>query len=185
MIFSIIHILRTHNPCKVLNIIFDILIEVIVYYNQIIIIIIIFSDWVLRMQDIKKWVIEYIKHRDVLEKSLKEIEEIGPGELLIIKFDANIHCIINDDMETAISLIPDKDQNSILVVPNKKKNLKSLMKNWNSLSQYKMLKIIFVNPDSSTDKRWIIIPYIHNRISDSNTLSRGLKTLFESVEELN
>ncbi|MCF7862228.1 hypothetical protein K9M79_08380 [Candidatus Woesearchaeota archaeon] len=137
------------------------------------------------MLEIKNWVIEYIKHRDLLENSLKEIKEIAPGELLVRKSDSNIQCLIDDNLDNIVNLLENTDHKLMIVVPNKISNLKALRKNWETLSKHRQLKILFVNPDSGTDKRWIIIPYIHNRISDPKTLSQGLKTLFESVEVIN
>ena len=51
------------------------------------------------------------------------------------------------------------------------------------LSSLPMLSIYFVNPNSSTEKKWIIYPFTHSKITEHSALKLGLMTLFESVEE--
>ena len=55
---------------------------------------------------------------------------------------------------------------------------------WKKLSQLPKLNIYLVNPLSEPDKKWIIAPYVHNRICDNQSLKLGLKAMFETVEPL-
>ena len=47
-----------------------------------------------------------------------------------------------------------------------------------------LLNMIFVNPFSQTDTKWIIYPFTHNRIADHDSLDVGLRSLAASVEPL-
>ncbi|MFH0875973.1 MAG: hypothetical protein V1859_08600 [archaeon] len=65
---------------------------------------------------------------------------------------------------------------------NIKKNIDFIIKNWNELIKNKELIVVFANP--ATNNKWVLRPYTHNLISDESTLSLGLKSLFEGVEEV-
>jgi hypothetical protein len=58
------------------------------------------------------------------------------------------------------------------------------LKNWSKLITIPKLSVYFVNPFSETDKRWIIFPYTHHQISEQESLSNGLRSLFESVDPI-
>jgi hypothetical protein len=42
----------------------------------------------------------------------------------------------------------------------------------------------FVNPESATDKKWMIYPHTHHKISDPSSLKLGLESLFSTVQEV-
>ncbi len=132
--------------------------------------------------DLKSWLITYIKHRNINTKSIVSIDDAKKGLVVVKYVDKEVFYPLKETLEDFVFLKNFEGKHIDLVVLNKVANLKILLKNWEELSQKTGLKVIFVNPYSKSDKRWIIIPYIHNRISDKKTLSVGLKTLFESVE---
>ena len=48
----------------------------------------------------------------------------------------------------------------------------------------KYLVVYFVNPFSKIEKKWIIYPSTHNRISDEASLKPGLRAMFDTVEAI-
>ena len=58
------------------------------------------------------------------------------------------------------------------------------MKSWKRLIDFKFLNIIFVNPFSGFDKKWIVFPYTHHRVCDESSLELGLKSMFDMVEPI-
>ena len=79
--------------------------------------------------------------------------------------------------------LPDSSDYSSLVVLNNKENLKKVIEDWSKLTKDPKFRIFFVNP--CVNKRWIIYPYTHNRITEKSALKPGLNALFESVESIN
>ena len=39
-----------------------------------------------------------------------------------------------------------------------------------------------MNPFSATENKWVIHPHVHNRVADSESIKKGLKAMFKSVE---
>ncbi len=129
-----------------------------------------------------KWIVDYVKNRDIIEKKIESIED-----------KENIVHVKYKDREQFILVIPylenfdflekfEKQNYYMVVVLNTKENLDQLIKNWARLIGFKFLSVFFVNPWSSLDKKWIIYPYTHNNIADTSSLSTGLKSMFEMVE---
>ena len=85
------------------------------------------------------------------------------------------------DMDSIIQKINVNIYFSIVTL-NSKENFGAMLKNWNKLIDFKFLNIIFINPFSETDKKWIVFPCTHNKICDESSLESGLKSIFETVE---
>ncbi len=68
-----------------------------------------------------------------------------------------------------------------IVTLNKSENVDSLFSSWQSLIKNPRLMVFFVNPKSSADQKWVIIPATHELITENSVLKRGLYSLMESV----
>lgn len=134
-------------------------------------------------EELKEWIIENIKHKDIFQKKIVKIEE--KGEQVIVEYKDKTHYfVIMPHIKELNGIITDFAQKHIsLVVYNTMENLEAVIKNWARLSELPMLNIYFVNPHSAADKRWIIYPFTHNKITEDNSLRRGMLSMFESVEE--
>jgi hypothetical protein len=135
--------------------------------------------------ELKEWLIIFVKHKDIFHKKIKNISE--DGHIVIVEQkDTNQYFAILPNLEKSSTdqfLEKYKDQQLCFVVFNTKNNLDVVIKNWQKFSKLPMLSIYFVNPNSNTDKRWIIYPFTHSKITESSALKLGLQTLFESVDE--
>jgi len=67
---------------------------------------------------------------------------------------------------------------------NSRKNLDVIINEWDTLKDMKGLTLIFVNPFSLTETKWVLSPYLHNMMTDEHTLKTGLKSMFSMVEEI-
>ncbi len=138
-----------------------------------------------KYDQLKEWTIHFLKHKDILNKDISFIEENVSGFDLLIKRKAeNQYVLIKeklDSIDNILNLISDK--NVMLIVTNSRTNLDNLISNWTKMCKFQKLAIFFVNPNSSTDKKWSIYPYTHNIIVDRPALRRGLESLFEMVQE--
>ena len=134
-----------------------------------------------------EWSINFLKNRDITAKKIEKVEKGKDGFDLYVKYrDREQFLIIAPDISD-IGPIIQKVSNDFyfsIVTLNSKGNFASLLGNWSKLVNFKFLNIIFVNPFSSLDKKWIIFPSTHNKICDESSLEAGLKSMFEMVDPI-
>lgn len=139
------------------------------------------------------WTYHFIKNKDVILKKIVDIQEhINHGFIFVKQKDKSIVYFIApfvEDLKEAIDNIEKfkkstKATDGCLVVLNSEDNLKQLTEKWGLVKEDPKFSMIFANPFSNLDKRWIINPYVHNKFSDPEALETGLKSLFESVEPI-
>lgn len=132
------------------------------------------------------WTVNFVKNKDIIQKKIEKIEDGKDGCDLYVKYkDKEQHFIISATLDFD-SILKKINNNSYfaIVTLNSKDNLDAMLKVWNKLIEFKFLSLIFVNPFSELDKKWIIFPYTHHRISDESSLKIGLKSIFETVDPI-
>jgi len=129
---------------------------------------------------LKEWTVNYLKHRDIILKTIIKINE--ESDKLVVKFKdkVQVFLLIPSLDDSLINEINNKQIN--VIVLNSKENLNFLINKWKKLVKFENLKFFFVNPFSELEKKWFISPYVHNKICDDDSLKQGLKTMFETVE---
>ena len=133
------------------------------------------------------WTINFIKNKDIISKKIEHIENGKGGFDVYVKYkDREQYFIIVPNIVDIDSIIQKINNDSYfsIVTLNSKENFDSILKNWNKLINFKFLNIIFANPFSEMDKKWIIFPYTHQRICDESSLKNGLKSMFDMVESI-
>ena len=133
------------------------------------------------------WTVNFVKHKDMLAKKIENIEKNKDGFDLYIKYkDREQYFIIAAAIKEIDSIIQkiSNDSHITIVTLNSKENFELLLKNWGKLVHFKFLSIIFVNPFSELDKKWMIFPHVHQKISDESSLETGLKSMFRMVEPI-
>ena len=128
------------------------------------------------------WAENHARHQDVYLKKIKSTERSG-GKL-VITYDDKQQIFVGESVPTFKSLSWIGEQHVMLVTYNTKANLDSLIDAWGELIKYRNLKVFFINPDSQLEMKWLISPYIHNKICDNESLKTGLKSMFETVDEI-
>jgi len=132
---------------------------------------------------LREWTVSYAKHKDILTKNITNIKE--EQDRVIVKFnDKEQVFLIKPTADDSVIQEINKDKNIGIVMLNSKENLDFLIKNWSKLIKFEKLTLFFINPFSEPDKKWLISPYIHNKICDKDSLKLGLKTMFETVESI-
>ena len=134
-----------------------------------------------------EWTISFIKNKDIVAKKIEKIENGKDGFDLYVKYkDREQYFIIVPNIADINSIVQRINNNShfSIVTLNSKENFAIILKNWSKLIHFKFLNIIFINPFSELDKKWIIFPYTHHRISDESSLKNGLKAMFDMVEPI-
>lgn len=135
---------------------------------------------------LKEWTVNYLKNKDLFTRNIEKIEGKKDGWDLIIKTKTgDKYCLIQPVIENINEIIKKLDDSFVkLVVFNKKANLNIIIENWSKIIDFPKFSIMFVNPNSELEKKWVIFPYTHNKITEKVSLKRGLKTLFQTVESM-
>ena len=134
-----------------------------------------------------EWTINFVKHKDTLTKKIEKIEKNKDGFDLFVKYrDREQYFIIVPEIADIGAIVQkiSNDKHFSIVTLNSKNNFEMILKNWNRLVSFKFLNIIFANPFSEIDKKWIIFPHTHHRICDESSLETGLKSMFQMVEPI-
>ena len=129
---------------------------------------------------LRDWSINFVKHKDVFTRNL--IDFRVEKNIVEFNFKDKKHFFVS------IPLLDNsvdkhlKDNYITIVCLNKKENLNYLKVRWKDFIKDQKLNFIFVNPN--TNEKWLINPNIHERISDEESFSEGLNSMFESVREV-
>ncbi len=138
----------------------------------------------------ESWLVEWterlVRHRDMLRKEIISIKKEGNTLAAEKKAGTEIYIIdpLLDSCQEWVSRASSSASKFTVVCLNSEESFKKLTERWEECASLSNLAVIFVNPFSSTDTKWIIKPYVHSRIAEPESLAQGLRTLFESVEPI-
>ena len=132
-----------------------------------------------------EWFVRYTKNRDIV---FRKISNISTKENLVIveqKSGVVVHYVVESFPDDFLNILKSiKADHKGLIVYNSAENFEKLLKSWQKLSTIQNLTVYFVNPFSKTEKKWIINPYVHNKISDETSLKQGLDSMFIMVDSI-
>lgn len=129
----------------------------------------------------------FIKNKDLISKKIEKIENGKDGFDIYVKYKDREQYFIIAPSIADIDLVIERLNNNFyfsIVTLNSRENFEIILKNWNKLVNFKFLNMIFVNPFSELDKRWIVFPHTHHKICDESSLENGLRAMFEMVEPI-
>jgi len=132
-----------------------------------------------------EWFVRYIKNRDLIFRRISDIIEEGNKLIVKQKDGKTLHYYIEpfpDDFGNFSASAT--EEHCGIVVYNSAENFEKLTSAWSKLSSMPGLTLYFVNPFSKLDKRWVLRPHIHARISDAESLKQGLRSMYETVEPI-
>ena len=124
------------------------------------------------------WTYNYIRHKDIILKRIVDIEKKGSGFLVTF----------NDRKASYEPMVSLKDfskavNEASIVTFNTAENFQLLLKEWKKFVG-KKLTVIFINPESNLDRKWMVATHVHDAICDRASLRQGMKSMFETVEPL-
>ena len=127
----------------------------------------------------------YLKNRDIMLGRIEKIEEKN-SDFLVYNKDGTTNYVMIDPFPEDINklILTFQNQPGTLIVYNTKENLDFIVKNWEDLARLQTLTIIFTNPNSLQDIKWIISPYVHDKITEPASLRSGLFSMFSTVDQL-
>ncbi len=127
-----------------------------------------------------EWAKKYVRHKDMHTKAIRSVEEKGSA-LLVAEHQGKkmVYCM------PLLSVYQPSAEYAghLLVSYNTRKNIEALFKGWDFFSKQKDLTIIFLNP-MHHDSKWVLKPYIHNRITEPSALKKGLLAMMQEGIEM-
>ena len=132
-----------------------------------------------------EWFIRFLKNRDIYFKKIKDM--VQKEDLVIVEekdrtVSYSISCFDIDIKKMLKEMKPDEHHG--LVFYNNEDSFNALVKSWPDLIKLKNLIVYFINPFSTLEKKWIVYPHTHNKITEKGSLKNGLRTMFDTVESI-
>lgn len=137
----------------------------------------------MNLDELKIWFVEYRKNKDLIFRKINNID-ISDNVIITMK-DGSIETGNSFfSIEDGIKFLKGFGRDDIvsIVLFNTSKNVSDLIKDWDKFVKYTKLTIYFVNMNSLKDKKWIIKPYVHDRITEKSALKLGIKSLASNVD---
>jgi hypothetical protein len=132
---------------------------------------------------LKDWIVEYVKNKDSMTRQITSIQKDAENVDIFVEGTLKSQFIIvQPELNDLGKLDSLKDKHIVLVTANTKENAEFLIGHWEELVKYPHLCVYFVNPNSSMDKRWVIFPATHDKITERRTLRKGIESLYATVE---
>jgi hypothetical protein len=129
------------------------------------------------------WSIRFLENKDIIRKEIVNIEKNKEGfDFAVYYRDKVRYFIVKLILENDIFNKIEGDQYIGFFTLNNLANIRFVVSNWKKFTDFKFLSIYFINPFSSSDKVWIICPFIHDKVCDKSSLELGLKSMAEMVE---
>lgn len=136
------------------------------------------------MQLIRQWLIPYLRAKDAVHKNIANLTEDAENADVVVELKTGTkkYYFIRPKLsaEEAANLAQGKE--AVIVTMNTKDNLNILITAWQKLLVPK-LSIVFVNPDSVGEKQWTVYPAVHDRVTEKESLRRGLESMAAMVEQ--
>jgi hypothetical protein len=133
---------------------------------------------------LQTWTESYVRLKDVVAQKIDKIKKTDFGLEIKNNDDTSSFVVVDPSSDHFEKVKELKDKHVTFITLNAKPNLDALIKEWTNLNKIQNLTIVFVNPFSITEEKWIVNPYVHDKIADPATLDLGLKTMFDCVEEI-
>jgi hypothetical protein len=131
-----------------------------------------------------EWITHFLRNRNMVFKTIESIDKHDDYDLVVKHKTKEQFVLVEPFLNAEIMKKITADKHILLVSFNTEENFQFILENWKQLATYPNLAIYFVNPESEPDKKWIISPYVHQRICDNASLKMGLRSMFETVTSL-
>ena len=132
-------------------------------------------------QSLKEWIVQYRKHRDLVFRKIANIA--GEDPILITNKDNTQEQIYIRESCNTFTEFNKETLPTTAVVLNTDANIRTMLKEWDTIAANMQLTIMFVNPSSQGEKRWVIRPHIHDCISERTALKTGIASIAEQVDK--
>lgn len=130
------------------------------------------------------WLERYFENRKIMDSSIKKVDR-GKDSLVILKKDGGKKSYsVIPDLSKKASVDPFISPESCIVTLNTKENFAFVVSEWKRFHDVRHFSIMFINPFSRLDKKWVVFPSTHHLISEGKGIKKGLQALYENVEPI-
>jgi hypothetical protein len=126
--------------------------------------------------DLKEWLTNYLKWKDQVDRSLKEIKVEKSGIEAVYE-DRKAKFLVIDKLTKEELTKAQGGTYKGICTKNSEDNFSFLVEHWNEFVRLSGLMLVFVNLELG--EKWILFPATHNSIAEKETLEQGLRTMFE------
>lgn len=137
---------------------------------------------------LSEWIVQFLKHKDLVHRRIVHVDTSGNEKCdAIVTYRDKETCVLCGSMLKGIAsklMNFDKKSSLYVCIINSKENVTFLLSQWEFFVEFVDLTICFVNPFTNGAKRWILKPFVHNKISEGESLKTGLMSLFEGVTSI-
>jgi hypothetical protein len=132
-----------------------------------------------------EWTENYIRNRDIITRFVEGMDRNKEGwDIIVHTKSGDKFYAVMPSIESLDEVAKNADGKSVVIVAyNTKKNLDKTIEGWSKLTPFPNLSIMFVNPESALDKKWVIFPHTHDKVTEKASFKRGLRSMFETVDE--
>ncbi|MFH1133976.1 MAG: hypothetical protein V1735_05785 [Nanoarchaeota archaeon] len=130
---------------------------------------------------LRGWYVRYLRHKDMALRKIDSITETPNGARVVMK-DRTIEVIVSLQLADAVPLL--KDCWQTIVTLHNEDNRKALVERWPDFVAHSKLTIFFLNPFSTQESRWMVMPYTHDKVCDHGSLELGFTAMGELVEPI-
>ncbi|HIG98773.1 TPA: hypothetical protein HA231_05110 [Candidatus Woesearchaeota archaeon] len=135
---------------------------------------------------VREWASIYVLHRDIAYGRIADVQKTPDGFRVANKDGTATLCVVKPDLRgmDAGKLAQANENSTILFTLSNGSNITEVCNRWNVLSGIKGLLVVFTNPISTTDDKWLLKPHLHDKVCDRASLLRGLNAMAELVEPI-
>jgi hypothetical protein len=136
-------------------------------------------------KELVDWVVNYVRSRDAFLKRIVNIDINSSTVTVTFPDKRQIFFALGifQGADRCLACIkPEADY--VMVMLNTEANLDALIKSWDTLAKVKNLTVMFINPESLADEKWVVKPYVHNQVTEKASLKAGLHSMFETVSPI-
>src|SRR3989338_8795172 len=128
---------------------------------------------------LRQLALDFIRSRDAFFRKIAKIDDSSNNFIVSYKDGRQQPHLILPNLADASQVLSSlaQDQHVAIVSLNNKANREKLAESWKTLAQYKLLTIYFANPFSQGEKKWVLMPHVHDKICDAASLTTGFNSL--------
>ena len=133
---------------------------------------------------IKEWTVRYVRHRDIAARKISGIRGTEYGFQVINKDGTLIECVVQLALKKISGQFIAATKNALVITLSNSENVQAVNRMWDALAANSGLLVVFANPFSALEDKWVLKPHLHNKVCDRNSLLQGLRAMSELVEPI-
>jgi len=133
---------------------------------------------------LQEWCVRYLENKDAVKREIASIDRKTAMNITVNYKQGKREFFVMADLDEEDMPSVNESTGIGIFTLNNRSNVSMLAKRWKEFAQHRQFVLYFINPFSKTDKAWIIFPYVHDKICDAASLSRGLTAMAEMVESI-